>query len=461
MNMKVPPQNLEAEEAVIGSILIDPEIVGDIMEIITHDDFYLDFHRSVFEAMEELYDLSEPIDILSVCEKLRSKGILDKLGGELKIAQLADAVPTSAHALHYAKIVKEKSILRKLINAGTRIVESAYSENDLDTILDEAERTIFSISEDQITKSYSAMESIMHGVFEDIEKLKKRGESPEGRILVTGNPTGYRILDNLTMGFQPSDLIIVAARPSMGKTAFALSVARNMALKFDKTIGIFSLEMSKEQLALRLLSAEAFVELSKIRSGYLNDQEWQRLTHAASKFYKSKIIVDDEPSLDPRTLRTKARRMKKEYGLDVIVIDYLQLMHNSRRNENRQQEISEISRSLKLLARELNVSVIAVSQLSRAVEQREDRRPRLSDLRESGAIEQDADVVLFIYREEYYNKKKSDDGEEAQISKEPHVAEIIIGKQRNGPIGTVELIFNPKFVSFYEKDQFHTLPDSN
>jgi len=461
MDMKVPPQNLEAEEAVIGSILIDPEIVGDIMEIITHDDFYLDFHRSVFEAMEELYDLSEPIDILSVCEKLRSKGILDRLGGELKVAQLADAVPTSAHAIHYAKIVKEKSILRKLISAGTKIVESAYSENDLDTILDEAERTIFSISEDQITKSYSSMESIMHGVFEDIEKLKKRGESPEGQILITGNPTGYRILDNLTMGFQPSDLIIVAARPSMGKTAFALSVARNMALKFDKTVGIFSLEMSKEQLALRLLSAEAFVELSKIRSGYLSDQEWQRLTHAASKFYKSKIIVDDEPSLDPRTLRTKARRMKKEYGLDVVVIDYLQLMHNSRRNENRQQEISEISRSLKLLARELNVSVIAVSQLSRAVEQREDKRPRLSDLRESGAIEQDADVVLFIYRDEYYSKKKSDDSEDVQVSKEPHVAEIIIGKQRNGPIGTVELIFNPKFVSFYEKDQLHTLPENN
>ena len=460
MDMKIPPQSLEAEEAVIGSILIDPEIVGDVMEILSYNDFYLDFHRSVFEAMEELYDLSEPIDIVSLCEKLRRKGILDRLGGELKIAQLADAVPTSAHALHYAKIVKEKSILRRLISAGTKIVESAYSENDLETILDEAERTIFRISEDQITKSYSAMESIMHRTFENIEKLKKRGESPEGQILITGNPTGYRILDNMTMGFQPSDLIIVAARPSMGKTAFALSIARNMALKFDKTVGIFSLEMSKEQLALRLLSAESFVELSKIRSGYLNEEEWQRLTNAASKFYKSKIIVDDEPSLDPRTLRTKARRMKKEYGLDVIVVDYLQLMHNSRRNENRQQEISEISRSLKLLARELNVSVIAVSQLSRAVEQREDKRPRLSDLRESGAIEQDADVVLFIYREEYYSRKKNSD-ENVQISKEPHVAEIIIGKQRNGPIGTIELIFNPKFVSFYEKDSLHALSENS
>jgi len=457
MNMKIPPQSLEAEEAVIGSILIDPEVVGDVMEIITHNDFYLDFHKSVFEAIEELYDFSEPIDIVSVCEKLRSKGILERLGGELKIAQLADAVPTSAHAVHYAKIVKEKSILRKLINAGTRIVESAYSEDDLDRILDEAERTIFSISEDQITKSYAAMESIMHGVFEDIEKLKKRGESPEGQILITGNPTGYRSLDNMTMGFQSSDLIVVAARPSMGKTAFALSIARNMALKFDKTVGIFSLEMSKEQLALRLLAAEAFVELSKIRSGFLSDSEWQRLTNAASKFYKSKIIVDDEPSLDPRSLRTKARRMKKEYGLDVIVVDYLQLMHNSRRNENRQQEISEISRSLKLLARELNISVIAVSQLSRAVEQREDKRPRLSDLRESGAIEQDADVVIFIYRDEYYKRKKESDDGTVFISKEPHPAEIIIGKQRNGPVGTVELMFNPKFVSFYEKDSLHAV----
>lgn len=457
--MRIPPQNLEAEEAVIGSILIDQEIVGEVMEIITHDDFYLDFHRSVFEAIEELYDVSEPIDILSVCEKLRSKGILERLGGELKIAQLADAVPTSAHAVHYAKIVKEKSILRKLINAGTKIVESAYSEDDLDRILDEAERTIFSISEDQITRSYAAMESIMHGVFENIEKLKRQGESPEGQILVTGNPTGYRSLDNMTMGFQPSDLIILAARPSMGKTAFALSIARNMALKFDKTVGIFSLEMSKEQLALRLLAAEAFVELSKIRSGFLNDNEWQRLTNAASKFYKSKIIVDDEPSLEPRSLRTKARRMKKEYGLDVIVVDYLQLMHNSRRSENRQQEISEISRSLKLLARELNVSVIAVSQLSRAVEQREDKRPRLSDLRESGAIEQDADIVIFIYRDEYYKRKKESDNETIFISKEPHPAEIIIGKQRNGPIGTIELIFNPKFVSFYEKDSLHMVHD--
>ena len=462
-NARIPPQNLEAEEAVIGSILIKPEVAGDVMEMIHSGDFYLDDHRKIFEVMEELYDNSEPIDVLTVCDRLREKGILEKLGGELRVMKIADSVPTAAHALYYAKIVKEKSLLRKLIDVGTKMVESAYSEDDVDTILDDAERMVFEISEEKVTKGYEAVDSIMHSTFEELERLKKLGDSPEGSLLVTGIPTGYRVLDKMTMGFHPSDLVVIAARPSMGKTALALSIAKNMALRFNKSIGIFSLEMSKEQLALRFLSSEAFVELTKLRSGFLSENEWDRLTNAASKFCKSKIVIDDEPSLDPRTLRTKARRMKKEHDVDVIIVDYLQLMHTRRRMENRQQEISEISRALKLLARELNIVVVAVSQLSRAVEQREDKRPRLSDLRESGAIEQDADLVMFIYRERYYGGKKKrkkmekeeEETSDSGIVKEPHPAEIIIGKQRNGPIGSVELIFHPGFVSFYEEDVFH------
>ena len=403
-------------------------------------------------AMEALYDEGKPIDVVAVCDKLKSMGKLEEVGGEIEVAKLADAVPSSAHAVYYAEIVKEKAILRRLIEVSRKISENAYMEGNVDELLDEAEKMIFEISEMKTTKSYDHMRNIMHQVFENLESFRERVNVIEPGVLVTGLPTGFKSLDKQTTGFHKSDFVIIAARPSMGKTSFALSIARNMAVNYEIPVGIFSLEMSKEQLAQRLLSMESGVDLYNIRTGFLTSEEWERLTVAASRLYKAPIIVDDETLLDPRTLRAKARRMKREYGVEVILVDYLQLMHLRGQKESRQQEISEISRSLKLLARELDIVVIALSQLSRAVEQREDKRPRLSDLRESGAIEQDADTVIFIYREEYYKSKKEKG--ESRIH-EPHEAEIIIGKQRNGPVGTITLIFNPKTVTFYEPDYVH------
>ena len=448
--MKTPPHSKEAEDAVIGSILLDPSVVTDVMEILSSDDFYFPKNRIVFEAIEKLFDEGEPIDVISLTEKLREEGKLEEVGGELEVARYADVVPTSAHVEYYAKVVKDKSILRKLIEAASKIVEMAEGEGgDVDEILDEAERKIFEIAESKTTKTYSHIKEIMHSVFEELEAIQERAEDLDmSTALVTGIPTGFSELDKFTTGFHKSDLVIVAARPSVGKTAFALSLMRNMAVKYSVPVGIFSLEMSAEQLAQRLLAMEARVDLHKLRTGMFTSEEWDRLTVATEKIYKAPIIVDDEPSLDPRTLRAKARRMKKEFGVEVIFVDYLQLMHIRKFKESRQQEISEISRSLKLLARELDVVIVALSQLSRAVEQREDKRPRLSDLRESGAIEQDADTVIFIYREEYYKK--------TERVHEPHEAEIIIGKQRNGPIGTVRLIFDPSSVTFYDMDVIHT-----
>lgn len=447
MTQMIPPNNLEAEEAVLGSILIDPSVVNDVMEILRNGDFYSKKHQAIFSVMERLYERGDPIDILSVCEELKKNGQMKFVGNDLDVAKLAETVPTSAHVMHYAKIVRDKSILRNLIEAGRNIVESAYGEKEVDDILDEAERVVFDIAESRTTKTYEHIGAIMHQVFENLEEMRTRSANAlEPGAVVSGLPTGLKSLDRQTTGFHKSDLVIVAARPSVGKTAFALTIARNMAVKFNLSIGLFSLEMSKEQLAQRLLCTESRVDLHKLRTGFLTNEEWDRLTVGASVLYKANLIVDDEPSLDPRTLRAKARRMKREYDIDAIFIDYLQLMHvRGGFSESRQQEISEISRSLKLLSRELNIVVVALSQLSRAVEAREDKRPRLSDLRESGAIEQDADTVLFIYRDEYY--KKSD-----RIH-EPHEAEIIIGKQRNGPIGTVILMFEPKTASFYEVEQ--------
>ncbi|SHH44868.1 replicative DNA helicase [Thermosipho atlanticus] len=443
--MRTPPHSIEAEQAVIGSILIDPEAIEDVISILSSQDFYDKKHVEIFKAIEELYDENIPIDVISICDRLKTKGKLETIGGELYVAQLADGVPTSAHAEMYAQIVRDKSILRSLISAASKVVEDAMSDNEVDEILDNAERVIFEIAESKTAKTYQPMNTILHDVFENLEALRDRQKSGTAS-LITGIPTGYRLLDELTSGFHKSDLIIVAARPSVGKTAFALNIARNMAIKSDIPVGIFSLEMSKEQLAQRLLGMEALIELQKIRRGYLTDEEWQKLLQATGKLYKANIIVDDEANLDPRSLRAKARRMKREYGVEAIFVDYLQLMSIRSFRENRQQEISEISRSLKLLARELDVAIIALSQLSRAVEQREDKRPRLSDLRESGSIEQDADMVLFLYREEYYKKEKSG---------EAHETEVIIGKQRNGPIGTVKLLFDPHYTAFFDIDVVH------
>ncbi len=444
--MKNVPANIEAEQALIGSVFIEPEKLDNVISIVSSTDFYDQRHRYIFSVIEQLHDEGLPIDIISVCDRLKDQGLLDKVGGELYVAQLADNVPTSAHAEVYAQIIRDKSILRELIAAGSQIVQNAYSDTDVDEILDEAERLIFRIAESKATKTYIDVKSALTEVFEHLEDLRaKHLKGLSG--LVTGIPTGFKKLDEMTSGFHKSDLIIIAARPSVGKTAFALNLAKNMAIVGEASVGIFSLEMSREQLIQRLLCMESLVDLQKVRRGWLNDDEWKRLVQGASKLMKANIIVDDESNLEPRVLRAKARRMKKEYNVDAIFIDYLQLMNLGDRRDSRQQEISEISRSLKLLARELDISIIALSQLSRAVEQREDKRPRLSDLRESGAIEQDADVVIFLYRDEYYKKQHVD---------LPHETEIIIGKQRNGPIGTVTLMFNPSFTNFFEADVFHS-----
>lgn len=447
--MKNIPANIEAEQALIGSILIEPEKLDNVVSIVSSTDFYDQRHRYIFSIIEQLHDDGLPIDIISVCDRLRDQGLLEKSGGELYIAQLSDNVPTSAHAEMYAQIIRDKSVLRELIAAGSQIVQNAYADSDVDEILDEAERLIFRIAESKATKTYTDIRSALTDVFENLEEL--RAKHLKGLTgIVTGIPTGFKKLDEMTSGFHKSDLVIIAARPSVGKTAFALNIAKNMATLGESSVGIFSLEMSREQLIQRLLCMESLVDLQKVRRGWLSDEEWKKLVHGASKLMKANIIVDDESNLEPRVLRAKTRRMKKEYNIDAIFIDYLQLMNISDKRDSRQQEISEISRSLKLLARELDISIIALSQLSRAVEQREDKRPRLSDLRESGAIEQDADVVIFLYRDEYYKKQHAD---------LPHETEIIIGKQRNGPIGTVTLMFNPSFTNFFESDIFHSGDD--
>jgi len=444
--LKNIPANLEAEQALIGSILIEPERLDEIVSIVSSVDFYDTKHRYIFSVFEQLHDENLPIDIISVCDKLRDQGLLEKVGGELYVAQLADSVPTSAHAEMYAHIVRDKAILRELISAGSQIVETAYSDSNVDEILDQAERIIFRIAESKATKSYIDIRNALTDVFEHLEELRdKHAKGLSG--FVTGIPTGFKKLDEMTSGFHKSDLIIVAARPSVGKTAFALNLAKNMATTGESSVGIFSLEMSREQLVQRLLCMESLVDLQKVRRGWLSDEEWKRLMRGASNLMKANIVVDDESNLEPRVLRAKARRMKKEYDVDAVFVDYLQLMSMDSRRDSRQQEISEISRSLKLLARELDISIIALSQLSRAVEQRDNKRPRLSDLRESGAIEQDADLVIFLYRDEYYRKQNID---------LPHETEVIIGKQRNGPIGTVTLMFNPSFTNFFESDVFHS-----
>jgi replicative DNA helicase len=401
--------------------------------------------------MEELFDKGEPVDTVSVIEKLRESNLLQKIGGEDTIIYLAQVVPTTANVMYYTQIVKEKALLRALINASSEIVDAVRNIGDAQEVLEYAEKRIFSIAEARATRTYDLLSNVMHDVFEQIEELKNRAQKGEGD-LVTGVSTGFKPLDSMTSGFHRSELIIIAARPSMGKTSFAANIATNMALQANIAVAIFSLEMSKEQLANRILCSEAKVDLHKVRTGQISDEEWEKLVQKAGELSKSRLIFDDEPDLTPRLLRAKARRMKREYGIEVIFIDYLQLMTSrSKGYESRQQEITEISRSLKLLARELNITVVALSQLSRAVEQREDKRPRLSDLRESGAIEQDADLVMFLYRDSYYKRKKDEPGKDTL--NDEHEAELILGKQRNGPVGTIKLTFNPKLATFYTSDR--------
>jgi len=430
---KLPPQSIESEQSVLGSILIDNDVIHKVAEILSPEDFYKETHQKIYEAMLNLYERGEPLDLITLSDELKKNKVLDKIGGVAYLVQLTEAVPTSANVLNYARIVKEKSLLRNLISAATEIISECYrEEEEIEDLLDRAEQLIFSISEFRVKPSFYPIKDVLKETFKIIERLYERKE------LVTGVPSGFKDLDRLTSGFQPSDLIIVAGRPSMGKTAFCLNIAQYAAIHARVPTAIFSMEMSKEQVAMRMLCSEAKVNASKVRSGFLSEAELQKLTLAASILSDSPLVIDDTPALSVLELRAKARRLKREIALGLVIIDYLQLMKGRSSTERREQEISEISRSLKALAKELQIPVIAISQLSRRAEDRPGRRPQLADLRESGAIEQDADLILFIYRDEVYNPNSQKKG----------IAEIIIGKQRNGPTGTVELAYVPELTAF-------------
>lgn len=431
---KVPPQNLEAESSVLGGILLDNEAINHVLELLRPEDFYRESHRKIFRAMIELSDRSEPVDLITLSDCLKARGDIDAIGGSAYLASLADFVPSAANIAYYARIVREKSILRNLISAATDIATRGFEEQgNIEEFLDTAEKVIFDISEKKIKASFVAVGDMIKDTLKTVEKLYERKE------MVTGVATGYNDLDRLTSGLQPADLIVIAGRPSMGKTAFSLNIATNAAFK-GIGVAVFSLEMAKEQLVLRMLCSEARVDNSKMRSGYLGERDFPKLASAAGRLHEAPIYVDDTPAIGVLELRAKARRLVRDRTkrVGLIVVDYLQLMRGMGTASNREQEISEISRSLKALAKELNVPVIAISQLNRRVEDRGDKRPMMSDLRESGAIEQDADVIMFIYREEVYNQKTENKG----------VAEVIVAKQRNGPIDTVNLSFLSEYTRF-------------
>ncbi len=436
---RIPPQALEAESAVLGSIMIDPEALGRIVESVQPHFFYRTQHRKIFAAAITLYEKNDPIDLITLSEELKRRKELEEIGSSYFLTELAESIPSSANIEYHARIVREKYILRKLIEESANIARDCYEgEDDVSDILDRSEQRIFSLSDDKSRKGFEHISPIMHATFESIEKFHDREGS------VTGVPTGFQKFDELTSGLQDSELVIVAGRPSMGKTAFCLNLARNAAIDGKIPVGFFSLEMSSQQLAMRLLTSEARVDAHRLRTGRLADEEWQQLSMRAGYLAEAPIYIDETPGLSVLELRSKARRMKKEYDIGLIVVDYLQLMQGPKGVESRQQEISTISRSLKALAKELDVPVLALSQLSRAVEMRGgERRPMLSDLRESGAIEQDADMVCFIYRPEFYMKH-----EEAEEKDLVGRAEVIIGKQRNGPIGTVNLTFIKQYARF-------------
>ncbi len=432
---KLPPQNIEAEQSVLGGILIENDAINKVMEILSPEDFYRDAHRKTYHALINLSARDEPADLVTLTNELRKIDQLDAVGGASYLASLIDSVPTAANIEYYARIVKEKSILRQLIQTSTEIITQSYQDRaDVESFLDEAERSIFQISENRVRPSFYPIRDIVKQSFKTIERLYEKKE------LVTGVPSGFKELDRMTAGFQASDLIIIAGRPSMGKTAFCLNVVQYAAIEKRIPVAIFSLEMAKEQLVIRMLCSEARVEGTRLRTGFLGESDWPRLTLAAGNLSDAPIYIDDTAALSVLELRAKARRLKADQGLGMVIIDYLQLMKGRTRVESRQQEISEISRSLKAVAKELSIPVIAVSQLSRRTEERTGMRPQLSDLRESGAIEQDADLILFLYRDEVYNR--SDDNPNRGK------AEVIIGKQRNGPTGKIELAFLDKFTTF-------------
>ncbi|MCI8461588.1 MAG: replicative DNA helicase [Lachnospiraceae bacterium] len=430
---RILPHSEEAEQSVIGSMIMDREAIVAASELVTGEDFYNRQYGVVFETMVELNDQGSPVDVVTLQNRLKEKDVPPEVSSLEFVRELVTVVPTSANIRYYANIVAEKSLLRKLIRLNEEIANTCYAgKESLEYILEDTEKRVFQLVQKRTADDYVPIRTVVMNAMDKIEMAAKNKGN------VTGIPTGFIDLDYRTAGMQPSDLVLIAARPSMGKTAFALNIAQYVAFRKDMTVAIFSLEMSKEQLVNRMFSLESNVDAQKLRTGQLNDQEWERLIEGAGNIGKSKLIIDDTPGISISELRSKCRKYKLEHGLSMIMIDYLQLMSGSGRSDSRQQEISDISRSLKSVARELNVPVLALSQLSRAVEQRPDHRPILSDLRESGAIEQDADVVMFIYRDDYYNKETDKKG----------ISEIIIAKQRNGPIGTVELAWLPEYTKF-------------
>lgn len=446
---KIPPQNVEMEQSLLGALLIDKDAIIKVADIINADDFYKDTHRLIYESIKNLYEKREPIDIMSLSAKLEERNQLEVVGGRTYLSSLANMVPTSSHVVHYAKVVQSKSTLRRLLKASSEITELGFVETeDIESLLDKAEQKLFGVSQKFLKRTFISINDVLTDAFDRIDELHRGG----GKL--RGISTSYADLDNVLAGLQRSDLIILAARPSAGKTTFALDLARNVAIKAKETVGIFSLEMSKEQLVDRLICSEAGVDLWKMRTGHLSDQgdddDFSRINHAMGKLSEAKIFIDDSANANIMEIRTKARRLQTEHGLGLIVIDYLQLMEG-RSKENRVQEVSEISRNLKAIARELNVPVLALSQLSRSVETRDTHIPRLADLRESGSIEQDADVVLFIYRESMYHQDLP--AEKASI------AEIHIAKHRNGPTGKVKLFFDAKNVTFRNLDT--KMPDDD
>ena len=431
---RIPPHSIEAEQSVIGAMLLDRDAILVASEILTSDDFYQNQYGIIFDAMVELCNEGKPVDLITLQNRLKEKDLPPDISSMEYVRELIDAVPTSANIKYYANIVSEKALLRRLIRATEDVANTCYLEKEnTETILEESEKKLFSILQRNIGGDYVPIQQVVLNAINNIEKASKLKGN------VTGIPTGFIDLDYKTSGMHPSDLVLIAARPSMGKTAFVLNIAQYMAFRKDVTVAIFSLEMSKEQLVNRLLAMESHVDSQNMRTGNLKDEDWTKLVEGADIIGRSNLIIDDTPGITIAELRSKCRKYKLEHNLGIIMIDYLQLMSaGGRKSDSRQQEISDISRSLKALARELDVPVIALSQLSRAVEQRPDHRPMLSDLRESGAIEQDADVVMFLYRDDYYHKD----------TEKKDIAEVIIAKQRNGPIGTIELVWLPRYTQF-------------
>ena len=430
---KIPPHDIDAEQAVLGSMLTDKEAVNAAIESLKEDAFYRDDNRIIFQAIVNLYSKSEPIDIITLKDELESMDKFEQVGGYEYLASLPDKVPTTANVQKYIKIVEEKSILRNLIKTANEIIDLGYDPTkDVEDIMDGAEKKIFDIMQSKNQKGYTPIKDVLVESFTKLEELYNRKQH------ITGVPTGFAELDYKTAGLHGSELILVAARPAMGKTAFALNLATNAALRGNAPVAIFSLEMSKDQLVNRILCSEAMVDSNKVRTGKLDEDDWVKLAGAIGPLSEAEMYIDDTPGISVMEIRTKCRKLKMEKNIGLVVIDYLQLVQGNKRTASREQEISEISRSLKILAKEINVPVIALSQLSRAVEQRPDHRPMLSDLRESGAIEQDADIVMFLYRDDYYNKE----------SEKKDIAEVIIAKQRGGQTGTVELLWMGNYTKF-------------